>query len=191
MARRDCCQGHDRALAGEGDVAVIEFGFAGFAPQQQQGAAPVHADRQAKRRRSGRDEVGREGLSGVAAAVASDGTDRTAQNVDEKRVARPTGTDRAARRRRDADERVGVLREDYGVVLAENLPQPPAQVCKGRLLAREVQQRFHRAQAGMRGIGVHPVMSCCRRPGRIVGVFGNCHAPSARSPVPERTEHRN
>ena len=69
VARRDRCQGHDRALAGEGDVAFIEFGFAGFAPQQQQGAAPAYADRQAKRRRSGRDEVGREGLSRVAAAV--------------------------------------------------------------------------------------------------------------------------
>jgi hypothetical protein len=36
----------------------------------------------------------------------------------------------------------------------------------------------------MHGIGVHPVVSCCRRARRVVGVFGNCHAPSARSPVP-------
>ena len=191
VARRDRCQGHDRALAGEGDVAFIEFGFAGFAPQQQQGAAPAYADRQAKRRRSGRDEVGRKGLSRIAAARAANGTDRTAQHVGEKSVARPTGADRAARRRRDADERVGVLREDHRVVLAENLLQPLAQLSKGRLLALEVQQRFQRAQAGMHGIGVHRVVSCCRRAGRIVGVFGNCHAPSARSPVPERTEHRN
>ena len=76
VTRRDRCQGHDRALAGEGDVAFIELGFAGFAPQQQQGAAPAYADRQAKRRRTGRDQVRGEGLSSIAAARAAHGTDR-------------------------------------------------------------------------------------------------------------------